>query len=206
MDKLNARGNRQVLNDELELYDVRKARPAIEYLSKNVDNFNICSNEETFEEDSVIEMHGTRYLLELQVVGYWHNFEYDFNKFTNLYVSKSKIDIMRNKIQPGESGKFIWFNCVPNQYMTLDIEQFKDEWIFTRPSGSLSYMIPIEKNWDIIRYFTFEYLLNNEIEDYKCDCSDKHMNIINRNGGRAAQLYEDYNERGNNFFCCGSNN
>ena len=113
---------------------------------------------------------------------------------------------MRRKIQPGESGKFIWFNCVPNQYLTLVINDFKDDWIFKRPSGSLSYMIPIEENWNVINYYTFEYLLDSEPNEYKCDCAKNHINIVNRNGGRSAQLFEGYNMQGNNFFCCESNN
>ena len=63
----------------------------------------IVKDDEDYAEDFVCKISDTLYFMELQVIGYWHNF--DVSKLNTAYISKSKIDSLKEK---GEKAGLIF--------------------------------------------------------------------------------------------------
>ena len=78
--QVNKNHRRVFVEDEYDLYDVIKARPFWQDVC-TVNEWDIVKNEEDFKEDYVCKINNELYFIELQVVGYWHNFDLTFTKF-----------------------------------------------------------------------------------------------------------------------------
>ena len=95
MPEVNKNNRRLFVEDEYDLYDVRKARPFWNDVCE-VNGWQIIKDEEDFKEDYVCKINNELYFMELQVVGYWHNF--DLSHISNVRISASKINLLREKI------------------------------------------------------------------------------------------------------------
>jgi hypothetical protein len=125
--------------------------------------------------------------MELQVIGYWHNF--DVSYLSTAYISKSKIDSLK---QIGEKAGLIFLNCVPNRFFGLNIDLIESDWLVTNIAEK-SYRIPLKKI-----QFNQRVLLDQNL----CDCLEKHYNIMERQKGRIGMASKEFNIRGRNGICC----
>ena len=93
-EQVNQNNRRLFVEDEYNLYDVRKARPFWNDVC-SVNGWDIVKDEEDFKEDYVCKINNELYFMELQVVGYWHNF--DLSKISNVRISASKVKLLKEK-------------------------------------------------------------------------------------------------------------
>lgn len=194
---LNNRNRRYHRSDEYELYDLKKARPFWKHVVDTT-GLEMVSDLENYEEDFTVISENQLFYVELQVAAYWHNFDSDL--VSNLYISKSKVDIMKSKItDPGINGVFVFLNCVPNRYMSIWLMNIDEKWLNTSSEGEHYYKIPVNNKY--INRFTAKNMLNN-LGEFYCDCKENHLNIMERYKGRLAQIDELYNIKGRNDFCC----
>jgi len=188
---LNQNGRRQIVKDEYDLFD-NKARVSWEFIC-NYMNWEIVKNKEDYFEDYVCKIRGIYYPMELQVAAYWHN--YSIDKIKNFYISKSKIDLLRDYVDKYinvEAG-CVFMNCVPNKFATINIKDISDDCLFKNDKGELFYKIPVDSKFN---YFT------SGLIDAKCDCLENHLEIMQRSKGRMRHLEKEYNIRGFNGICC----
>jgi hypothetical protein len=186
VDMPNQNNRRDFIADEYELYDKKKARPYWQEICK-ANRWVIVKDDEDYAEDFVCKISNTLYFMELQVIGYWHNF--DVSKLNTAYISKSKIDSLKEK---GEKAGLIFLNCVPNRFFGLNIDLIQSDWLITNIAEK-SYRIPLKE----IK-FNQRVLLDQNL----CDCLENHYNIMQRQKGRIAMAEKDFNYRGKNGICC----
>jgi len=190
-DMVNANNRRDFKAEEYNLYDVRKARPFWNQVCE-ANQWQVIKDEEDFAEDYVCKILNNLYVMELQVVGYWHNFDKDY--ISNLWISASKIDNLKKKAQEKNTkAGLIFLNCVPNRFIGVDIEEVKEAYKVNKSSGEKSYQIPLKK----IDYL-YKQLLNNNF----CDCLENHIEIMNQGNGRIPMAQRNVNLRGKNGICC----
>lgn len=183
---INQNNRRDFIADEYDLYDVKKARPYWQEICKS-NKWEIVKDDEDYAEDFVCKISDTLYFMELQVIGYWHNF--DVSKLNTAYISKSKIDSLKEK---GEKAGLIFLNCVPNRFFGLNIDLIESDWLITNIAEK-SYRIPLKE----IK-FSQRVLLDQNL----CDCLENHYNIMKRQDGRVGMAEKDFNYRGKNGICC----
>jgi hypothetical protein len=188
---LNQNGRRQIVKDEYNLFD-NKARISWEFIC-NYMGWEIIKNKEDYFEDYVCKVKGTYYPMELQVAAYWHN--HSIEKISNFYISKSKIDLLRNYVDKwlNVQAGLVFMNCVPNKFATINIKDISDDCLFKNDKGELFYKIPVNGKFN---YFT------SGLIDAKCDCEENHLEIMQRSKGRMRHLQKNYNIRGFNGICC----
>lgn len=186
VDMPNQNNRRVFIPDEYDFYDKYKARPYWQEIC-NANNWKIIKDEEDFAEDFVCKISDTLYFMELQVIGYWHNF--DVSYLSTAYISKSKIDSLKQK---GEKAGLIFLNCVPNRFFGLNIDLIESDWLVTNIAEK-SYRIPLKKI-----QFNQRVLLDQNL----CDCLEKHYNIMERQKGRIGMASKEFNIRGRNGICC----
>ena len=185
----NSVGRRDFKADEYDLYDVKKARP---YWNKicTVNEWQIIKNEEDFKEDFVCQISNDIYIMELQVIAYWHNFSQ--NSISNLYISANKVDNLKEKAQiKGIKAGLIFLNCVPNRFIGVEIDQVKDD--YKRFGTEKSYKIPRKE---------IKSTYTELIDDNYCDCLNNHYEIMQRENGRIPMAERPENIRGKNGICC----
>ena len=119
------------------------------------------------------------YFMELQVIGYWHNF--DVSKLNTAYISKSKIDSLKDVEKDIKAG-LIFINCVPNRFFGLNIDLLKMIGYITNIAEK-SYRIPLKE----IK-FNQRVLL-----DGKCDCLENHLTLCKDKKGRVGMAEKDFN-------------
>ena len=117
---VNANNRRFFVEDEYDLYDVKKARPFWNDVCE-VNGWDIVKDEEDFKEDYVCKINNELYFMELQVVGYWHNF--DLSYISNVRISASKVKLLREK----KNGGLVFLNCVPNRFFAIHVEQVTED-------------------------------------------------------------------------------
>ena len=190
-DMVNANNRRDFKAEEYDLYDVRKARP---FWSKvcEANQWKVIKDEEDFAEDYVCKILDNLYVMELQVVGYWHNFNKD--NISNLWISASKVDNLKKKAQEKNTrAGLIFLNCVPNRFIGIDIEEIKETYKVNKSSGEKSYKIPLKQI----------YYLSKELFDTNfCDCLENHLDIMVQGNGRIPMAQRNVNLRGKNGICC----
>jgi len=190
-DMVNANNRRDFKAEEHNLYDVRKARPFWNQVCE-ANDWQVIKDEEDFAEDYVCKILNNLYVMELQVVGYWHNFDKD--NISNIWISASKVDNLRKKAKDKNTrAGLIFLNCVPNRFIGIDIEEIKDIYKITKDSGEKSYKIPLQQ----IHYLYKELLDNNF-----CDCLENHIEIMQQSNGRIPMAQRNVNLRGKNGICC----
>jgi len=188
---VNANNRRDFKADEHNLYDVRKARPFWSQVCE-VNQWDILKDEEDFAEDFVCKISDNLYFMELQVVGYWHNFDKDY--ISNLWISASKVDNLKKKAQAKNTkAGLIFLNCVPNRFIGIDIDEIKETYKVNKSSGEKSYKIPIQK---------IDYLYKQLLDSNLCDCLENHIEIMEQGKGRIPMAQKNVNIRGNNGICC----
>ena len=184
-DQVNKNNRRMFVEDEYELYDVIKARPFWQDVC-TVNGWDIVKNEEDFKEDYVCKINNELYFMELQVVGYWHNF--DLSNISNVRISASKVRLLRKK----ENGGLIFLNCVPNRFFAINVNQVTED-MKKDSVREQFYEIPLR-------------IINprevNVLDTNYCDCLENHLAITKRYDGRMAFAQKDYNIRGKNGICC----
>ena len=188
---VNANNRRDFKAEEYDLYDVRKARP---FWSKvcEANDWEVIKDEEDFAEDYVCKILDNLYVMELQVVGYWHNFNKD--NISNLWISASKVDNLKKKAQEKNTrAGLIFLNCVPNRFIGIDIEEIKESYKVNKASGEKSYKIPLQKI-----YYLYKELLDRNF----CDCLENHLDIMEQGNGRIPMAQRNVNLRGKNGICC----
>ena len=184
-DQVNKNYRRVFVEDEYELYDVIKARPFWQDVC-TVNGWDIVKNEEDFKEDYVCKINNELYFMELQVVGYWHNF--DLSKISNVRISASKVRLLRKK----ENGGLIFLNCVPNRFFAIHVDQVTED-MKKDSVREQFYEIPLRSiNVNEVNVLDTNY----------CDCLENHLAITKRYDGRMAFAQKDYNIRGANGICC----
>lgn len=185
----NSVGRRDFKADEYDLYDVKKARPYWNAIC-TTNKWEIIKNEEDFKEDFVCKIFDDIYIMELQVVGYWHNF--NENYISNLYISAIKVDNLKQKAEiKGTKAGLIFMNCVPNRFIGIDINEIKENY---RYSGSeQSYKIPKKEIF---------YQSKELIDGNFCDCLENHLEIMEQSNGRIPMAMKNFNVRGKNGICC----
>lgn len=191
VDMVNANNRRDFKADEHDLYDVKKARPFWNQVCK-ANNWQVIKDEEDFAEDFVCKISDNLYFMELQVVGYWHNFDKDY--ISNLWISASKVDNLKKKAQAKNTkAGLIFLNCVPNRFIGIDIDEIKETYKVNKSSGEKSYKIPIQK---------IDYLYKQLLDSNLCDCLENHIEIMEQGKGRIPMAQKNVNIRGNNGICC----
>ena len=190
-DMVNANNRRDFKAEEYDLYDVRKARPFWSKVCK-ANDWEVIKDEEDFAEDYVCKILDNLYVMELQVVGYWHNFNKD--NISNLWISASKVDNLKKKAQAKNTrAGLIFLNCVPNRFIGIDIEEIKETYKVNKSSGEKSYKIPLKQI----------YYLSKELFDTNfCDCLENHLDIMVQGNGRIPMAQRNVNLRGKNGICC----
>ncbi len=186
VDMVNANLRRDFRADEYDLYDVKKARPYWNQVCA-VNEWEIIKNDEDFGEDFVCKIFDDIYFMELQVVGYWHNF--DISKISNVWISASKVKNLKDK---SDKAGLIFLNCVPNRFFGINVDQVKNDWKIKNIAEE-SYRIPLK---DI--NFNQKVVFDSNL----CDCLENHLEIMQRQDGRLALANKDFNIRGNNGICC----
>ena len=183
---VNTNNRRNFVPDEYELYDKKKARPYWQEICKT-NQWEIVKNDEDFAEDFVCKIFDSLYFMELQIVGYWHNF--DISYINTAYISKSKIDGLKEK---GEKAGLIFLNCVPNRFFGINIDIIENDWLITNIAEK-SYRIPLK-----------DIQINQKVllDENLCDCLEKHLEIMKRHKGRIGMAQKKFNIRGNNGICC----
>ena len=201
---LNQNNRRDFVQDEYDLYD-RKAKTAWDYVC-SVTGWKNNKLIEDYQEDAIVEIGNISYLTELQIVAYWHNFGLDdWNdnyKFSNMYIAASKVKALQNKISDLDntlSGKLIFFNCVPNEMLTFNVDDL-DESMMQERYGELTYVIPIATTKH--RYITIKNIIDQGYDFPKCDCKDFHSEILNKKESRIKFEAIEENIRGFNGICC----
>jgi len=184
-DQVNKNNRRLFVEDEYDLYDVRKARPFWNDVCE-VNGWEIVKDEEDFKEDYVCKINNELYFMELQVVGYWHNF--DLSNISNVRISASKVKLLRQN----EHGGLIFTNCVPNRFFAINVNQVTPE-MKKDAVREQFYEIPLR---------TINPREVNVLDTNYCDCLEQHLSIMQRSGGRMAFAQKDYNIRGANGICC----
>ena len=106
---VNANNRRDFKAEEYNLYDVKKARP---FWSKvcEANDWEVIKDEEDFAEDYVCKILNNLYVMELQIVGYWHNF--NKNNISNLWISASKVDNLKKKAQEKNTRSGLIFSNI----------------------------------------------------------------------------------------------
>ena len=190
-DMVNANNRRDFKAEEYDLYDVRKARPFWNQVCE-ANNWQVIKDEEDFAEDFVCKILDNLYVMELQVVGYWHNFDKDY--ISNLWISASKVDNLKKKAQEKNTRSgLIFLNCVPNRFIGIDVEEIKESYKVNKASGEKSYKIPLQKI-----YYLYKELLDRNF----CDCLENHIEIMEQGNGRIPMAQRNVNLRGKNGICC----
>ena len=186
VDMVNSNNRRNFKADEYDLYDVRKARPYWQEVCKT-NQWQIIKDEEDFAEDFVCKIFDDIYFMELQVVGYWHNF--DISNISNVWISASKVKNLKEK---SDKAGLIFLNCVPNRFFGINVDQVKNEWQIKNIAEE-SYRIPLK-----------EINFNQKVvfDRHLCDCLENHLEIMQRQNGRLALANKDFNKRGINGICC----
>jgi len=191
VDMVNANNRRDFKAEEYDLYDVRKARPFWSQVCK-ANEWQVIKDEEDFAEDYVCKIYNNLYVMELQVVGYWHNF--DIQYISNLFISASKVDNLKKKAQEKNTkAGLIFLNCVPNRFIGIDVERIIESYKVTTSSGEKSYKIPIQHI-----HFLYKELLGTNF----CDCLENHIEIMKKSHGRIPMAQRKENWRGINGICC----
>ena len=191
VDMVNANNRRDFKADEHYLYDVKKARPFWSQVCE-ANNWKVIKDEEDFAEDFVCKISDNLYFMELQVVGYWHNFDKDY--ISNLWISASKVDNLKKKAQAKNTkAGLIFLNCVPNRFIGIDIDEIKETYKVNKSSGEKSYKIPIQK---------IDYLYKQLLDRNFCDCLENHIDIMEQGNGRIPMAQKNVNLRGKNGICC----
>ena len=186
VDMPNQNNRRDFIADEYDLYDLRKARPYWQQVC-NTNQWEIIKNEEDFAEDFVCKIFDDIYFMELQVVGYWHNF--DISNISNVWISASKVKNLKEK---SDKAGLIFLNCVPNRFFGINVDQVKSEWKIKNIAEE-SYRIPLKE----IKY-NQKVVFDRDL----CDCLENHLEIMQRQEGRLALANKDFNYRGKNGICC----
>jgi len=186
VDMPNQNNRRDFRQDEYELYDVLKARPYWQEVCKT-NQWEIIKDEEDFAEDFVCKIFDDKYFMELQIVGYWHNF--DISHISNVWISESKVLNLKEK---GEKAGLIFLNCVPNRFFGLNIDLIENDWLVTNIAEK-SYKIPLKE---------IKFNQRVLIDENLCDCLQNHYNIMQRHKGRIAMANKEFNIRGKNGICC----
>jgi len=190
-DQVNKNHRRVFVEDEYELYDVIKARPFWQDVC-TVNGWDIVKNEEDFAEDFVCKINNELYFMELQVVGYWHNFSKDF--ISNLWISASKINNLKKRAAEKKTkAGLIFLNCVPNRFIGVNINQIKDKYRIVQNSKEKSYKIPIKE---------IDYIYQEVLDNNFCDCLENHYEIMLQGNGRIPMGNRAENIRGKNGICC----
>jgi len=188
---VNANNRRDFKAEEYNLYDVRKARPFWSQVC-GANNWEVIKDEEDFAEDYVCKILNNFYVMELQVVGYWHNFNKD--NISNLWISASKVDNLKKKAQEKNTrAGLIFLNCVPNRFIGVDVEEIKPSFKINRSDGEKSYKIPIKQ---------VHHLYKELLDSNLCDCLENHIDIMEQGKGRIPMAQKNVNIRGNNGICC----
>ena len=191
IDMANSVGRRDFKADEYHLYDVRKARP---FWNKVCDiaGWQILKNTEDFGEDFVCKIFDDIYIMELQVVAYWHNFSKEH--ISNLWISASKVINLREKAkEKNTKAGLVFLNCVPNRFIGIDIDYVTDEQEVKKATEK-SFMIP---------YKTLDTYVYKELLDRNfCDCLENHLEIMQQSNGRIPMAEKHFNLRGKNGICC----
>ena len=191
VDMVNANNRRDFRADEYDLYDVKKARPYWNQVCA-VNEWEIIKNDEDFGEDFVCKIIDDIYIMELQVVGYWHNFSKD--NISNLWISASKVNNLREKAkEKNTKAGLIFLNCVPNKFIGVNINQVKYEHKVIKASEEKSYKIPLK---DI------DYIYKEIFDTNFCDCLENHYEIMLQGNGRIPMAEKEINIRGKNGICC----
>jgi len=185
MPEVNKNNRRLFVEDEYSLYDVRKARPFWNDVCE-VNGWEIVKDEEDFKEDYVCQINNELYFMELQIVGYWHNF--NLSKISNVRISASKVKLLKEK----GNGGLIFLNCVPNKFFAINVNQVTPE-MKKDSVREQFYEIPLR----IVNPREVSVLDTNY-----CDCLENHLSIMQRSEGRMAFAQKDYNIRGTNGICC----
>ena len=185
-DMVNANNRRDFKADEYDLYDVRKARPYWQQIC-NTNQWQIIKDEEDFAEDFVCKIFDDTYFMELQVVGYWHNF--DISNISNVWISASKVKNLKEK---SDKAGLIFLNCVPNRFFGINVDQVKNE-RYIKNIAEESYRIPLKEV-----NFNQKVVFDRDL----CDCLENHLEIMQRQNGRLALANKDFNKRGKNGICC----
>ena len=182
---INKNKRRLFVEDEYDLYDVRKARPFWQDVC-TVNEWDIVKDEEDFKEDFVCKINGSLYFMELQIVGWWHNF--NLSHISNVMISASKVRALKEK----KHGGLIFLNCVPNKFFAINVDQVTPE---MKVDGvrEQSYKIPLR---------TINPRQVDILDTNYCDCLENHLKIMQRSDGRMAFAQKDYNIRGANGICC----
>jgi len=187
----NSVGRRDFKAEEYELYDVKKARPFWNNVCE-IAEWQIIKNIEDFGEDFVCKIIDETYIMELQVVGYWHNF--DKEHISNLWISASKVNNLREKAkEKNTKAGLIFLNCVPNRFIGIDIDYVTDEYEIIKPTEK-SYKIP----YKTLNNYVYKELLYRNF----CDCLENHLKIMQQSNGRIPMAEKEFNIRGNNGICC----
>ena len=193
MPEVNKNNRRLFEADEYDLYDVRKARPFWNSICE-VNEWEVIKDEEDFAEDYVCKILDDLYVMELQVVGYWHNFSKD--NISNLWISASKVDNLRKKAQEKNTkAGLIFLNCVPNRFIGIDINEIKEKYKIDSSSGEKSYKIPLREK-DVF------YIYKEVLDTNCCDCLENHYEIMLQGNGRIPMAEKEINIRGKNGICC----
>ena len=188
---VNANNRRDFKAEEHDLYDLRKARPFWNQVCE-ANDWQVIKDEEDFAEDYVCKILDNLYVMELQVVGYWHNFDKD--NISNIWISASKVDNLRKKAKDQNTrAGLIFLNCVPNRFIGIDIEEIKDIYKITKDSGEKSYKIPLQQ---------IDYLYKELLDNNLCDCLENHIEIMQQSNGRIPMAQRNVNFRGKNGICC----
>ena len=184
-DQVNNNNRRFFVEDEYNLYDVKKARPFWHNVC-TVNKWEIVKDEEDFKEDYVCKINNELYFMELQVVGYWHNF--DLSHISNVRISASKVKLLREK----KNGGLVFLNCVPNRFFAIHVDQVTEN-MKKDSVREQFYEIPLRSiNVNEV----------NVLDRDLCDCLENHLPIMRRSEGRMAFAQKDYNIRGANGICC----
>ena len=201
---INQNNRRDFVQDEYDLYD-KKAKTAWDYVC-SVTGWKNNKLIEDYQEDAIVKIDNISYLTELQIVAYWHNFGLDdWNdnyKFSNMYIAASKVKALQDKISDLDNtlaGKLIFFNCVPNEMLTFNVNDLDDSMMQER-YGELTYVIPIKTTKH--KYITFKNIIDNGYDFPKCDCREFHLDILNRHDSRINNELRKENIRGFNGICC----
>ncbi len=186
VDMPNQNNRRDFVPDEYEFYDRKKARPYWQEICRS-NQWEIIKDDEDYSEDFVCKISDTLYFMELQVIGYWHNF--DVSYINTAYISKSKIDALKEK---KENAGLIFLNCVPNRFFGINIDIIENDWLITNIAEK-SYRIPLK-----------DIKINQKVllDENLCDCLEKHLEIMKRHKGRIGMAQKEFNIRGNNGICC----
>jgi len=185
MPEVNKNNRRFFVEDEYNLYDVKKARPFWQDIC-TVKGWDIVKDEEDFKEDFVCQINNELYYMELQVVGYWHNF--DLSYISNVRISASKVKLLREK----KNGGLVFLNCVPNRFFAIHVDQVTED-MKKDSVREQFYEIPLRSiNVNEV----------NVLDTDLCDCLENHLPIMKRSDGRMAFAQKDYNIRGANGICC----